>query len=529
MHAAVTLEMRGIRKRFGDVVALDGTDFGLRAGEIHGLLGENGAGKTTLMNVLSGLYRADAGEIVLEGRPLAIASPQGAVAAGIGMVHQHSELVGHFTALENIILGCEGQGLLLQRRRLRSAVRELATRFGVAVDPDATVATLPVGVQQKVEILKALYRGARILILDEPTTLLAPQEVDRLFATLREVTAGGVAVVFITHKIREARAACDRITVMRRGRVVATVAVAEADADRLVELMIGARVAGPATEALVAAAPAADAPTTRAPAADAPAAPAGPPRLLVDALTVPGDRGEAVCGVTLSLAPGELFGIAGVSGNGQRELCEAILGARRPSAGRVLLDGDDLTRVPVADRLARGIAYIPEDRLEDGILPRQSVAETMLLGVHRVLFRDGRYEPRAAVSLAVGAIEAFRIACPGPRAPTAGLSGGNIQKLLVARALALAERTGGRLLVAMNPTRGLDVPSTRLIHERLRRFRGAGGTVLIVSEDLDELMLLCDRIGVLTGGRLAGTFARGAYDAYRIGALMAGSAAGEAA
>ncbi len=496
--------MRGIAKRFGEVVALDGVEFDLRAGEIHGLLGENGAGKTTLMNVLSGLYRADAGQIRLDGRPVAIVAPRDAVAAGIGMVHQHSELVGHFSALENVILGREGGGAFLRLARRRAEVGALAERFGLAVDLDAAVRSLPVGVQQKVEILKALYGGARILILDEPTTLLTPQEVETLFRTLREVTAGGVTVVFITHKIREVLAACDRITVMRRGRVVATLARGQADAAGLVELMIGGRLPEVAPEI----------PPT-----------GGAPVLVLDRVCASDERGtEMIRDATLTLASGELVGLAGVSGNGQRELGEIIVGLRRPASGRVLLDGTDVTATTVADRLVRGVAFIPEDRIGEGILPRGSVADTLLLGLQRVVFPGWRYDRRVALDLAGRAIAEFRILCSSPEAPTASLSGGNIQKVLAARALAIGEHTAGRLLVAMNPTRGLDVPSARFIHERMRAFRRRGGAVLVASEDLDELMALCDRIVVLASGRLVGSFGREAFDAYRIGALMTGGA-----
>jgi simple sugar transport system ATP-binding protein len=501
---APLLHMLGIVKRFGEVVALAGVEFTLRAGEIHGLLGENGAGKTTLMNILAGLYRADAGEIRLGGRPITVAAPRDAVAAGIGMVHQHSELVGHFTALENIILGREGGGALLRRGRRRAEVTALSQRFGLYVDLDAKVRSLPVGVQQKVEILKALYGGARILILDEPTTLLTPQEVDTLFATLRELVAGGLTVVFITHKIREVLAVCDRVTVMRRGQIVATVERGAADAGRLVELMIGARLPEPAVEI----------PPT-----------GGRAVLEVVGIEALDDRGlPAVRDATLTVAEGELVGVAGISGNGQRELGEVIVGLRRPEAGCVRLDGVDITRETVAQRLVRGIAFIPEDRIGEGILPRLSVTDTFLLGLHHVVFPGWRFDRKGATALVAQAIREFRILCRDAAAPTASLSGGNIQKVLAARALALGERGPGRLLVAMNPTRGLDVATTRFIHERLRDFRRRGGAVLVSSEDLDELMTLCDRIIVMASGRIAGTFAYSEYDAYRIGAVMSGSA-----
>ncbi|MDR7586742.1 MAG: ABC transporter ATP-binding protein [Armatimonadota bacterium] len=546
------LAMEGIVKRFGEVTALAGVDFRAERGEIHGLLGENGAGKTTLMNVLSGLYRPDAGRILLDGQPAAIREPRDAVARGVAMVHQHVELVGHFTALENIVLGREGGGWRLRRSALRGQVEALAARYGLAVPLDVPVARLGVGVQQKVEILKALYRGVEILILDEPTTLLTPQEVETLFATLGALTRGGLLVIFITHKIREALAVTDRLTVMRRGRVVATLPTAAADEGRLVELMIGERLPR-AADATVAAAlglageepaperhpapapapapapPAAPGPTTPPPsgAATSRAGPAGAtvPRLALEGLTVGDERGRAMVeDVSLVVHAGEIVGVAGVAGNGQRELVEAIVGLRPARRGRILLDGSPIEALPGRERLARGIAYIPEDRLGDGILPTLSVTDSLLLGLHHLPFRGVRLDARRARALAEEVIAEYRIVCPDPAVRTATLSGGNIQRVVAGRAFRLAALTGHRLLVAMNPARGLDVPATRLIHERLREVRARGGAVLLCSEDLDELMTLADRIAVLRAGRLAGLFTRDAYDPYAIGAAMVGAA-----
>lgn len=537
------LAMDGIVKRFGEVTALAGVDFRAERGEIHGLLGENGAGKTTLMNVLSGLYRPDAGRILLDGQPAAIREPRDAVARGIAMVHQHVELVGHFTALENIVLGREGGRWRLRRSALRGQVEALAARYGLAVPLDVPVARLGVGVQQKVEILKALYRGVEILILDEPTTLLTPQEVETLFATLRALTHSGLLVIFITHKIREALAVTDRLTVMRRGRVVATLPTAAADEGRLVELMIGERLPR-AADATVAAAlglggeepplerhPASGPEATPVPAAGPAARPAAPtdaavPRLVLEGLTVTDERHRPLVEeVSLTVHPGEILGVAGVAGNGQRELVEAIVGLRPVRRGRILLDGNPIEALPGRERLARGIAYIPEDRLGDGILPTLSVTDSLLLGLHHLLVRGIRLDARRARALAEEVIAEYRIVCPDPAVRTATLSGGNIQRVVAGRAFRLAALTGHRLLVAMNPARGLDVPATRLIHERLREVRARGGAVLLCSEDLDELMTLADRIAVLRAGRLAGLFPQAAYDPYAIGAAMVGAAA----
>ncbi|HEY7675872.1 MAG TPA: ATP-binding cassette domain-containing protein, partial [Candidatus Methylomirabilis sp.] len=419
------LEMRGMAKRFGETIALRGVAFAASRGEIHGLLGENGAGKTTLMNVLSGLYRADRGEIAIDGRPAAIREPEDALRHGIGMVHQHFELIHNFTALENVLLGREGSRWWLRVDRHRQDVEAVAGRFGLAVDLGAEVRGLAVGVQQKVEILKALYRGVEVLILDEPTTMLTPQEVDVLFATIRILAGQGLTVVFITHKIREVLANCDRFTVMRGGRVVGTLPRAEADEGRLVELMIGQRLTGVG-------------------AGDgAPPAPAGPPVLDVRGLTVRSERGApALEDCTFALAAGEVVGVAGVSGNGQRELAEALVGVRPVAAGTVSVNGRDVTGAPVAERTRAGLVSIPEDRLLDGLLPGLSLAENFVLGLHPYAFA-GRlaFDHALARRLARQAIAEFEVRARDEQVRAASLSGGNIQKLLVARALALAGLT----------------------------------------------------------------------------------------
>jgi simple sugar transport system ATP-binding protein len=499
--------LRGVAKRFGDTVALRGVDLDLRRGEIHGLLGENGAGKTTLMNVLSGLYRADAGSIALDGRPVEIASPADALRLGVGMVHQHVELIGTFTALENILLGAEGGAWRLRLDRRRAAVEAIAGRFGLPVPLDAPVAVLAAGVQQKIEILKALHRGVEILILDEPTTMLTPQEVDGLFATIRTLAAGGVTVVFITHKIREILANCDRVTVMRGGQVVATVDRAATSEAHLVELMMGER--GQVASA----------------AGDGGGAGAGTTVLEARGLGVTRGAGLRVVGdVSVVLRAGELVGVAGVAGNGQRELAEAIVGLLPIDAGTLLIAGRDLTRASVRERIAAGLAYVPEDRIHDGILPGLSVAENLVLGLHPYAFaRRNLFDRRTARELARRAIAEYGIQARDADARAVELSGGNIQKILVARAMALAGLTRGVALVATNPTRGLDVRATAFVRGRLRAFARGGGGVLLISEDLDELLELCDRVAVMYRGTLMADLARADFDPYRIGALMAGS------
>ena len=504
------IELRGIAKRFGETLALRGVDFTARRGEIHGLLGENGAGKTTLMNVLSGLYRPDQGQILLDGQAVDIRSPQDAIHHRIGMVHQHVELIPTFTVLENVLLGREGSRWWLQAERHRADVAAVAQRFGLAVDLDAEVRRLAAGVQQKAEILKALYRGVVVLILDEPTTMLTPQEVDVLFGTIRTLAAEGVAVVFITHKIREILGHCDRVTVMRAGQVVSTVPREEADEPRLVEMMIGRRLTG--AGALADAAPPAGSPR-------------GVPVLDVHGLGVATDRGvRVVSDAAFTLHAGDVVGLAGVAGNGQRELAEALLGLLPAATGTIAVGGRDVTRASVRERLAAGLVYIPEDRIQDGVLPGLSVAENVVLGLHPYAFAGALAFDRAtARDLARTAIAEYSIAARDEHAQAIALSGGNIQKLIVARAMALARFTRGVVLVAMNPTRGLDVGATEFVRRRLLAFAREGGAVLLVSEDLDELLALCGRVVVMYRGRLVGDLPRAEFDAYRIGALMAGA------
>jgi simple sugar transport system ATP-binding protein len=498
------LRVQGLSKRFGETQALLDVSLEIVPGEVHVIAGENAAGKTTLVSILGGVYRPDAGRILLDGRPVEIRSPADAVAAGIGLVHQHPELVAPFTALENIVLGREGPSRLwLDVARQRADVEAQARRYGLDVPLEAPVGTLSVGQQQKVEILKTLYRGVRVLILDEPTSLLSPQEADALLGTVRLLTRGGLTAIVITHKIREARSVGDRVTVLRNGRVVGTVSLAETSDAALVEMMFGQ---------IETAMP------VRTPVTSAPA-------LVIQDLSLVTEHGAVILDhCTLDVRAGEIVGLAGVAGNGQAELAEAIIGARRIAAGRITLFGRDLTHAAVADRLAAGLAYVPGDRRREGILPSLSLADTLILGLEPVWVREHRtYDPARIRDLATGVIAEYRIAARDGAVPTATLSGGNLQKLLLARAVLQATAADRSVLVAVNPTNGLDVATTLFVHGRLVDLQQRGRGLLLISEDLDELTSLCDRILVMRRGRIVGEITRGAYDLYAIGALMTGA------
>ena len=518
--AGTLLSMEGIRKTFGPVVALDGVDFSVGRSEVHGLLGGNGAGKTTLMNVLYGLYKPDAGSISLDGAHVQIKDPRDAIGSGVGMVHQNFLQVETYTVTENIVLGTSLPSWpAVDLKAPAAQIAELSERFGLAVNPRARVADLSVGLRQRVEILKALYRGAKLLVLDEPTTNLTPQEVDSLFRSLRAIVDEGMSVVFITHKIRETMAVCDALTVMRDGKRVGTLCRADTTAGELASLMVGDDVAVSRVTEVVTAGMAQPGAT---PAAQQESSVGDAPvRVEVRDLSASNDLGvAAVEGVTLSIRRGEVVGIAGVAGNGQVELAEAVSGVRHLAGGDISLDGASLAGLPTAAWLDGGVAYVPEDRHRDGILPSASIVENLVLGAQRSRrFRKGPLvDWSGARRHAEEAIRAYSVKAPGPTAPAAALSGGNIQRVILARAF--SHKPG--FLILHNPTRGLDIPSTQFVYDRVRDAAGDGSAVLLLSEDLDELTGLCDRILVLYGGRIVGERARGHYDPYELGHLMAG-------
>jgi simple sugar transport system ATP-binding protein len=507
--AAPVLAARGITKRFPGVLANDGIDLALHAGEVHCLLGENGAGKSTLVNILSGMHRPDAGTLELDGAPVTLASPQDALRRGIGTVYQHFTVVPTLTIAENVALGAPG-GFWLDLRGAAAGLARTLRDFEIPAGPDTLVRYLSLGQQQRVEIVKALSRGSRVLLLDEPTSILTPSEVEDLFRILGRLRAQGVAIVFITHKLDQALAVSDRVTVLRQGRKVGALDPADLAGDRaaasrrIVDLMF----AGVQPVEVRGAAGGGPAPTV----------------LALRALTVRGDRGApAVREVTLDLARGEILGVAGVDGNGQKELAEAIAGQRRAAGGRVLLDGADVTGLGARQRMARGIGYVTDDRMGEGIVRRGSVAETLLLrAVDRPEFGRGpRLRWDAVEAYAARLIQDFDVRPRGAAARVGTLSGGNVQKLLLARELAWTPR----VLVCNQPTHGLDVRTARFVLDTLRARAREGTAVILISSDLDEILEMSDRVSVMFGGRVLRTLPRAESDREAIGRLMLGLAA----
>ncbi|GIX05620.1 MAG: ABC transporter ATP-binding protein [Candidatus Poribacteria bacterium] len=476
------LEMRDISKRFGSVQALEGVSLELEAGEIHALLGENGAGKTTLMNILYGLIRPDTGEVFLEGRPVRFRSPQDALRARIGMVHQHFMLVPPLTVAENVWLGDRKRyPFLFRRRDAVEATRRLVERFGLKVDPERRIEELSVGVQQRVEILKCLARDARILILDEPTAVLTPQEVEELGAVLRGLRNEGRSVIFISHKLKEVLELCDRVTVLRAGRNVGTLPIQEVTEKRLSEMMVGRELEPPPPRARV---------SDQAPVV-----------LELKRLSVRDDRGAmAVRELSLKVRAGEIFGIAGIDGNGQAELLDALAGVRSPFEGSVRLAGEEIGTTSARQRAALGLAVITDDRQRKGLVLELPVAENLILKRHRSApFARGGWLLREEIArYAEEKRRQYDIRAASLWVPAKTLSGGNQQKVVVAREMDLL----GQALVAMNPTRGLDVGATEFVHRTLLEARSRGAAILLISTELDEVLLLSDRVGVLHRGRL---------------------------
>lgn len=490
------IQMRGVTKRFGPVVANEHVDFDLIQGEIHALLGENGAGKTTLMRILYGLYHADEGEVLVDGELAPIASPKDAIQLGIGMVTQHFALVPTLSVAENIVLGYT-DGFHVNPDVAQQRVAEAATRFGIEVDPAALVRHLSVGERQRVEILKALYRNAKILILDEPTAVLVPQEVGVLFQTLERLRQDGLSVIFISHKLYEVMAVCDRITVLRDGRVVGTVDKSATSQGELARMMVGRETFGVTRQG------------SRA---------EGRTLLRIEGLSALDEKGlPALKGVCLEVNVGEILGVAGVSGNGQTELSHVLAGTLHPTEGRVMVGDQDLTYADPAQISAAGVGRIPEDR-SAGVVGELSVAENLALEYLGDFVRGGMLDHRRIRQHAQQLIEEYQIkASPTDRMRT--LSGGNIQKVILARALSREPQ----VVIASQPTRGLDVGATEYVRSRLLEERNQGAAVLLLSEDLDEILALSDRIAVIYEGRIVGLMPAEEAEEETLGLLMSGA------
>ena len=496
----IVLEMTGIRKVFPGIVANDDVHLDVRRGEVHALLGENGAGKSTLMNILYGLYRHDAGVIILRGRNVSFGSARDAITSGIGMVHQHFMLIPVFTVAENIVLGIEPhEGPMLDERGAEARVREISEQFGLVVDPTALVADITVGQEQRVEILKALYRGAEILILDEPTAVLTPQEAGELFAIIRKLKADGKSIIFISHKLNEVLEIADRITVLRRGRVIETVPREGATEESLARAMVGRDV------------------LLRV---DKGAAKPGDVLLRVEDLNVHDDRGiEKVRGMSFDVRAGEIVGIAGVDGNGQTELIEAITGLRKKETGAVEVAGRVLRDADAREMLDAGVGHIPEDRQRRGLVLEFSIAENVALHDYAEPpdAKWGWMFPKRLIDRAAKLITEFDIRGGAPLTRAGGLSGGNQQKLVVAREVS----RDPKVLIAAQPTRGLDVGAIEYLHRRLVTERDEGRAILLVSLELEEVLSLSDRILVMYEGRIVGEHT-GEFSEEQIGLEMLG-------
>jgi simple sugar transport system ATP-binding protein len=496
-----TLEMRGITKRFPGVLASDRVDFDVCCNEVHALLGENGAGKSTLMKILYGMYHPDNGEILINGQPAPIVSPNDAINLGIGMIHQHFMLVQTLTVAENVALGLpSSRGPLTDLDRVSKRIVQLAQIYGLKIDPDAYIWQLSVGQQQRVEIIKALYRGAALLILDEPTAVLTPQEVDELFVIMKQMVKDGHALIFISHKLHEVVEISNRITVLRDGRKIGTRPTSEITKQILANWMVGREVGF---------------------APDRGNVQKGECRLQLENVSCGSDRGTpGLRGVSLELCSGEILGIAGVSGNGQRELAESITGLRKIAEGQVLLEGKDVTNCAPGDITDRSLAYIPEERMRDGMIKNFSVAENMILREHhkQPYSRSGILNLRDIAAHSNELIKKFRVKTPSHDTLAKNLSGGNIQKVVIAREFS----RNPRVIIAAQPTRGLDIGATEYVREQLLEQRRKGVAVMLISEDLDEILALSDRIAVLYEGQIMDILPREHATPEKLGLLMAG-------
>ena len=500
----LAIEMRGIVKRFPGVLANDHIDLAVKVGEVHALLGENGAGKSTLMNILTGLYHPDEGEIYVDGERVEFGSPKDAIHHGIAMIHQHFMLVPVHSVAENLILGADDSRFLLRPQKIEAEVEELSRRFNLRVDPRAKIWQLSVGEQQRVEVLKMLYRGATILIMDEPTAVLTPQEVEELFHTLREMADSGKTIIFISHKLHEVLEIADRISVLRRGRMEASGIDLEGVTKKdLARLMVGREVLFRIERG------------TAAP---------GEPVLKIENLEALDDKGlKALRGVSLQVREGEILALAGVSGNGQRELAETITGLREATGGSVMVQGSEVTNASPGRVLEHGLSFVPEDRIGMGSVPNMDVSENLALRNYRVppIGNGWVINLLAMREQAEQLVDEFDILTPSIETPSRLLSGGNLQKLILAREISGAPE----MLVAMQPTRGLDVGATEAVHRILLAQRDEGAALLIISEDLDEIMALADRIMVIYEGEIMGEMTAVHADIEQIGLMMAGTKA----
>ncbi|MGB7606454.1 MAG: ABC transporter ATP-binding protein [Lutisporaceae bacterium] len=498
---SAVIEMKGISKSFPGIKANDNINLSVNKGEIHVLLGENGAGKSTLMNILYGLYQPDEGQIFIKGNPIRISNPNVAISVGIGMVHQHFMLVQPFTVAENIVLGLEPKnGISLDLKKAIKDVEELSDKYELKVDSKARVSDISVGMQQRVEILKTLYRGADILILDEPTAVLTPQEIVELGIILESLVSQGKTIILITHKLKEVMSMSDRVTIIRRGMVIDTLNTSETNIDELAEKMVGRKVNLHVEK------------STRE---------ASTPVLEVKGLKAKDTRGlEAVKGVDFQVKSGEILGIAGVDGNGQTELLQALTGLQKPTAGEVLLNGKEITALSVMDVIESGVSHIPEDRQKRGLILNYSLAENSILGSHH----SKKFRNRFGLNYskikehARRLIKDYDVRTPNENVEARSLSGGNQQKLIVAREV---DRDPS-LCIAAQPTRGLDVGAIEFVHKKLVELRDSGKAVLLVSLELDEILSLSDRIAVMYGGKIVGVMDIKDATEKKLGIMMAG-------
>ncbi len=508
---SIILKMTGVYKAFDSNQALDDVNFELKTGEIHGLLGGNGAGKTTLMNILYGLYRMDSGEILLHGKSIHVNSPREAIQHRIGMVHQHVLQVNNFNVIENVVLGTPIKNALgMNLSNEENKVREIMDRFMIEADLHAPISELPVGTRQKVEILKALYRGVEILILDEPTTNLTPQEVDALFKSLRTMVDAGLSIVFITHKLREVLSVCDRISVLRNGRNVTTLKKGEASEDEFVQAMVGADTDLQKSIIFTKGASGSEYREIG-------------DQVILDVRNIELiDKKEGVArlkDINFIVREGEIFGIAGVTGNGQSELGEVLMGIQKPTSGEIHYLGEPCKET-TRELLDDGFTYIPEDRIEDGYLPKANVAQNIILGAHtrEPYSRKKFIDWKNIYNITRELIQEYNIKTSGPEEAAGNLSGGNIQRVMIARAF--SQRC--KLMVAQSPTRGLDIASIDFVYKKLFTSKKNKVATVLISEDLDELLLMSDRIGVMYRGEIVGIVTRDRFEKYEIGRMMSG-------